>query len=80
MLSKKNESPDENGEIPTPPPLVTSKPEVFFIKYKNQEDSESVVNKIQGKNVCIFSISNEDNQLERLYNFINLLTVMTIFC
>lgn len=49
MLSKKNEFTSDNGEIATPPPPVTSKPEVFFIKYKNQDDSDSVVRKIQGK-------------------------------
>lgn len=61
MLSKKNDFSSENGEIVTPPPPVTSKPEVFFIKYKNQDDSESVVSKIQGKTPLIFF--NDHSQL-----------------
>jgi hypothetical protein len=46
-LSKKNEAGGENGEFPTPPPPVTSKPEVFFVKYNNKEEADSAVSKIQ---------------------------------
>jgi hypothetical protein len=47
VLSKKNENNFEKAEIPAPPPAVTSKPEVYFIKYKNNEQADSAVSKIQ---------------------------------
>jgi len=47
VLSKKPEGLGENGEFPTPPPPVTSKPEVFFVKYKTKEEAEQAVAKIQ---------------------------------
>jgi hypothetical protein len=46
-LSKKDQGVGEDGEYPTPPPAVTSKPEVFFVKYNNKEEADSAVSKIQ---------------------------------
>lgn len=52
VLSKKGEGLSENGEFPTPPPPVTSKPEVFFVKYKTKQEADQAVSKIQGKFAC----------------------------
>jgi hypothetical protein len=49
-LSKKPEGAvGEDGEFPTPPAPVTSKPEVFFVKYKTQQEAESAISNIQRK-------------------------------
>jgi hypothetical protein len=48
VLSKKNEAVGSDGEFPTPPPAVTSKPEVFFVKYNTKQEADSAVSKIQG--------------------------------
>jgi Domain of unknown function (DUF243) len=47
VLSKKPEDVNDAGELPTPPPAVTSKPEVFFVKYKNQQEAEGAISQIQ---------------------------------
>lgn len=48
VLSKKEDSLSDTGEIPTPPPTIPSKPEVFFIKYRTKEDAVKAVADIQG--------------------------------
>jgi len=50
-LSKKNDEISDIGEIPTPPPSVTHKPEVFFIKYKTKQEAADAVANIQCKEV-----------------------------
>lgn len=40
---------EDGGELPTPPPAVTSKPEVYFIKYKTKAEADNFVNNIQSK-------------------------------
>jgi Domain of unknown function (DUF243) len=48
VLSKKPENiVGDNGELPTPPPAVTSKPEVFFVKYKTQQEADGAISQIQ---------------------------------
>jgi hypothetical protein len=47
-LSKKPEGVTEDGEFPAPPAPVTSKPEVFFVKYKTQQEAEGAISNIQG--------------------------------
>lgn len=47
VLSKKNDGLNDDGSFATPPPPVTSKPEVFFVKYKTKEEAEQAVSKIQ---------------------------------
>jgi hypothetical protein len=47
-LSKKLDNIDvDNGELPTSPPEVTSKSEVFFVKYKTQQEAERAISQIQ---------------------------------
>lgn len=47
VLSKKDSS-LEVGDIATPAPSVPSKPEVFFIKYKTEEEAQHAQKHIQG--------------------------------
>ena len=47
VLSKKDNS-LEVGDIATPAPTVPSKPEVFFIKYKTEEEAQHAQKQIQG--------------------------------
>lgn len=47
VLSKKDSS-LEVGDIATPAPTVPSKPEVFFIKYKTEEEAQHAQRQIQG--------------------------------
>ncbi|XP_070495792.1 uncharacterized protein [Chironomus tepperi] len=49
VLSKKNDDVSDIGEIPTPPPAVTHKPEVFFIKYKTKQEAADAVANIQSQ-------------------------------
>lgn len=49
VLSKKHNDDDANDPNNTPAPPVTSKPEVFFVKYKTKEEAAEAVAKIQGK-------------------------------
>lgn len=49
VLSKKNDDVSDIGEIPTPPPAVTHKPEVFFIKYRTKQEVTDAVANIQCK-------------------------------
>ncbi|CAG9803365.1 unnamed protein product [Chironomus riparius] len=49
VLSKKNDDVSDIGEIPTPPPSVTHKPEVFFIKYKTKQEAADAVANIQSQ-------------------------------
>jgi hypothetical protein len=49
-LSKKDEGVSGgDGEFPQPPPAVTSKPEVFFVKYKTQQEAEGAISQIQSE-------------------------------
>uniref|UniRef100_A0A1I8NZ62 DUF243 domain-containing protein n=2 Tax=Stomoxys calcitrans TaxID=35570 RepID=A0A1I8NZ62_STOCA len=48
VLSKKDSSLDV-GEIATPAPTVPSKPEVFFIKYKTEEEAQHAQRQIQAE-------------------------------
>lgn len=57
VLSKKDSS-LEVSDIATPAPTVPSKPEVFFIKYKTEEEAQHAQKQIQG-NVFFFFISNK---------------------
>lgn len=47
MLSKKPVY-EENVELPEAPVTEPSKPDVFFIKYKNQQEAEQAQQSIQG--------------------------------
>jgi len=47
VLSKKNDGLSADGTFPDQPAPVTSKPEVFFVKYKTKEEADSAVSKIQ---------------------------------
>lgn len=47
VLSKKPTY-EANVEIPEPPVTEPSKPDVFFIKYKNQQEAEQAQQSIQG--------------------------------
>jgi hypothetical protein len=49
VLSKKPEGITEDGDIPSPPAPVTTKPEVFFVKYKTQQEADGAISNIQGK-------------------------------
>lgn len=48
VLSKKDNELDAS-DIATPAPTVASKPEVFFIKYKTDEEAQQAQKEIQGK-------------------------------
>jgi hypothetical protein len=51
-LSKKAEGiSGDGGDFPQPPAPVTSKPEVFFVKYKTQQEAEGAINQIQGTKI-----------------------------
>ncbi|KAG5684596.1 hypothetical protein PVAND_013821 [Polypedilum vanderplanki] len=50
VLSKKDDfAGGDFGEIPTPPPAVTHKPEVYFIKYKTKQEAAAAVANIQAQ-------------------------------
>lgn len=51
VLSKKDSSLEVN-DIATPAPTVPAKPEVFFIKYKTEEEAHHAQQQIQGKITC----------------------------
>ncbi|XP_037940524.1 uncharacterized protein LOC119673334 [Teleopsis dalmanni] len=48
VLSKKDNDLDAN-DIATPPPTQPSKPEVFFIKYKTDDEAQQAQKEIQGQ-------------------------------
>lgn len=50
VLSKKPEF-NQDIELPSVPVTEATKPEVFFIKYKNDQDASDAQNQIQGKNI-----------------------------
>jgi hypothetical protein len=47
VLSRKPEGITEDGDIPSPPAPVTTKPEVFFVKYKTQQEADGAISNIQ---------------------------------
>ena len=49
VLSKGSDGSISDADLPAPPTPVTSKPEVFFVKYNKNEDSEKIVAKVRGK-------------------------------
>lgn len=52
VLSKKPEI-QQNIEFPEPPVTEPSKPEVFFIKYRNQQEADQAQQSIQGDFIFI---------------------------
>lgn len=52
VLSKKP-SFEQNVELPEPPVTEPSKPDVFFIKYKNQQEADQAQQSIQGNVVVV---------------------------
>lgn len=55
VLSKKPEF-DQNIQLPEPTPTEPSKPEVFFVKYKTQEEAERAQKQIQGNYYLSFEL------------------------
>lgn len=53
VLSKKPDF-DQNIQLPEPTPTEPSKPEVFFVKYKTQEEADRAQKEIQGSNCITF--------------------------
>ena len=47
VLSKGSDGSVSDADLPEAPVPVTSKPEVFFVKYNNNEDSEQIVAKVR---------------------------------
>jgi Domain of unknown function (DUF243) len=48
VLSKKSDAElSASGDFPSPPPAIVSKPEVFFVKYKTQQEAEGAIAQIQ---------------------------------
>jgi hypothetical protein len=48
VLSKKAEAAVSSGELPSAPaPVAPSRPEVFFVKYRNQQEAEGAIAQIQ---------------------------------
>lgn len=56
MLVKKPDGFVQSGDFPIPPATVTSKPEVYFIKYKTKSEADQTVSRIQGE----LAIENND--------------------
>lgn len=56
---------EDGGLLPTPPPAVTSKPEVYFIKYKTKAEADNFVQNIQSK----FSFVHRNHFHTQIYNF-----------
>jgi hypothetical protein len=51
VLSNKPEGISEDGEIPTPPEPITSKPEVFFVKYDSQAQADQAIATVQREKI-----------------------------
>lgn len=49
ILKKEEESSFESADLPEPPPPIVNQPEVYFVKYKSQEEGEKIVSKVQGR-------------------------------
>ena len=49
VLSKGSDGSVSDAELPEAPVAVTTKPEVFFVKYSNNEDSDQIVAKVRGR-------------------------------
>jgi hypothetical protein len=48
VLSKKAEAVSSSGELPqAPAPVAPSRPEVFFVKYRTQQEAEGAISQIQ---------------------------------
>lgn len=57
VLSKKPEF-DQTVQLPEPTPTEPSKPEVFFVKYKTQEEADRAQKQIQGNYSLSFELHN----------------------
>lgn len=69
VLTKQSDVSDINASVQDTP-TVPSKPEVFFIKYKTQEEALNAQRQIQGKIIFLFISINKINEFMKSLKFI----------